>query len=416
MTKLFGPRQIAVIGGGAAGLCAANYLKRDGHQVTLFTSPETTANKTQMISGIVPESSVMLTQGFFKNIILGLKGSKETWATRWLYVLNNIKPITSIMRMSTKSKWAEQFNNSIRLLKLAHQSYQELLGEEMASRIFFETGGLILHDHPNYSHKFQLASQLLRECGMEHEYLEPSILQDFDSHLPKKVIAGMYFPEISSVPDQNLLGRVLLQQFSQAGGMIEDLPVKGFTLEALGPSHVITEQGNYPFDAVVLASGVWSKSLLKGLGYNLPLLFNRTYHLNFYDPAINVKIPTFFPADDLWVIPSDMGLKCIGGKEWTSLYTPPNFRRTIWLQQKIQEKFPAININNHAESLEYQVMLPDALPLISNSSLHRNVFFSLGFDNMGISFAAIAGRIIKDLVADRDPGFDIATYSADRFE
>ena len=419
MTKLFGPRQIAVIGAGYAGLCVANYLKRDGHQVTIFTSPEIVANQTQIISGIAgiaPESSFMLVQGFLRNFLLGLKGSQGTWATKWPYFLRNVKAAAAITRMAKKSKWPEQIKNSGKLLKLTYQSYNELLGEEITSRIFFETGGLILNDHLHDNHKFQFVSQLLQECGVEHEYLEPSTLQDFDSHLPKKVIAGMYFPQIASVPDQNLLLRVLQQQFLQAGGIIERQLVKGFTMEALGPSHVIAEQGNYPVDAVVLATGVWSKSFLKELGYNLPLLLNRTYHLNFYEPAINIKIPSFFPADDLWVIPSDMGLKCVGGKEWTSLHTPPNFRRTMWLQQKIQEKFPAININNHAESIEYQAVLPDALPLISNSSIHRNVFFSLGYDHMGISFAAIAGRIIRDLVADRDPGFDIADYSADRFE
>jgi glycine/D-amino acid oxidase-like deaminating enzyme len=39
-----------------------------------------------------------------------------------------------------------------------------------------------------------------------------------------------------------------------------------------------------------------------------------------------------------------------------------------------------------------------------------------GFNGGGFSWAAITGRVVADLVNERDPGFDLATVDPNRFE
>jgi D-amino-acid dehydrogenase len=59
--------------------------------------------------------------------------------------------------------------------------------------------------------------------------------------------------------------------------------------------------------------------------------------------------------------------------------------------------------------------MPDSVPVISGSPRHRNVFFAYGHGHIGLTLAAITGRLIAELHAERDPGIDMAPFRVDRF-
>ncbi len=58
---------------------------------------------------------------------------------------------------------------------------------------------------------------------------------------------------------------------------------------------------------------------------------------------------------------------------------------------------------------------PDSLPVLGRSSRSANVVYAFGHGQLGLTMAAVTGEVIADVAAGRDPGLDLAPYSAGRF-
>jgi sarcosine oxidase subunit beta len=57
----------------------------------------------------------------------------------------------------------------------------------------------------------------------------------------------------------------------------------------------------------------------------------------------------------------------------------------------------------------------DGLPLIGPYAPAPGLWLAAGFNGGGFSWGAIVGRVLADLLAGRDPGFDLAPFRPDRF-
>jgi sarcosine oxidase subunit beta len=60
-------------------------------------------------------------------------------------------------------------------------------------------------------------------------------------------------------------------------------------------------------------------------------------------------------------------------------------------------------------------MTPDAMPLIGPVADRPGLFVIAGFSGHGFQHAPAAGRILADLIAGRDPGFDLSPFAPGRF-
>lgn len=60
-------------------------------------------------------------------------------------------------------------------------------------------------------------------------------------------------------------------------------------------------------------------------------------------------------------------------------------------------------------------MTPDAMPLIGAVPAVSGLFVIAGFSGHGFQHAPAAGRILADLIAGRDPGFDLSPFAPGRF-
>ena len=69
---------------------------------------------------------------------------------------------------------------------------------------------------------------------------------------------------------------------------------------------------------------------------------------------------------------------------------------------------------SHAWAGLYE-MTPDANPIIGPSPEVAGFFTIAGFSGHGFQHSPAAGRILADLVAGRDPQFDLTPFRADRF-
>jgi D-amino-acid dehydrogenase len=59
--------------------------------------------------------------------------------------------------------------------------------------------------------------------------------------------------------------------------------------------------------------------------------------------------------------------------------------------------------------------MPDSLPVLGRARRFANVIYAFGHGQLGLTMAAATGEVVADIAAGRDPGLDLAPYSAARF-
>ena len=182
-----------------------------------------------------------------------------------------------------------------------------------------------------------------------------------------------------------------------------------------GPVQIITDNGPYPLKKLVIAAGAYSRRLTRELGVDLPLETERGYHAELPNAGIELPCPLLFSEYGFGATVMNGGLRLAGTVEFAGLDAVPNYGRADVLVKRAKQVFGELDSAGAKHWMGRRPSFPDSLPVISASPRHANVFFAFGHGHLGLTLAALSGRLIADLVAGRDSGFDLTPYGADRF-
>jgi D-amino-acid dehydrogenase len=65
--------------------------------------------------------------------------------------------------------------------------------------------------------------------------------------------------------------------------------------------------------------------------------------------------------------------------------------------------------------LGFRPSMPDSLPVIGNSPTTPRVTYAFGHGHLGLTLAAVTGRLVAELVSRRQPSIDLAPPRPHRF-
>ena len=100
--------------------------------------------------------------------------------------------------------------------------------------------------------------------------------------------------------------------------------------------------------------------------------------------------------------------------ELASVDAPPDYRRIRRLKPHAARVLPGLAVEEKSIWMGARPSTPNNVPVIGRSPRHDVVYFAFGHSHLGMTLGPVTGRIIADLVAGRDPGLDMAPYTAIR--
>ena len=107
---------------------------------------------------------------------------------------------------------------------------------------------------------------------------------------------------------------------------------------------MVTDQGDYRAEKIVLAAGVWSCQLLKRFGIKLPLEAERGYHLVLRNPGVTIN-NSVMDAEQKYVASlMRTGVRVAGTAEFAGIDAAPNYVRAHRFAQQAKRLFPRLNI------------------------------------------------------------------------
>jgi D-amino-acid dehydrogenase len=412
--------RVVVIGGGLIGLFTAYYLAEEGLEVTVLEKGDFMDNCSLGNAGmIVPSHMVPLASP-------GIIGKGLRWmlsSTSPFYIhpaldRRLLQWCLLFYRAATKKHVA----NSIPFLKnlslLSKSLYQEIAALHGKEEIGLEEKGLVmLFNTKEAAEEEREFALLARQHGLEAEILSAQEAQGLEPHVQLDVLGGVLFPGDAHL-DPGKLHAFLIRELRARGVRLHQKEtVLGFKSSGQSLEAVHTDQGDYPADYVVVCAGSWSGEVARKLQLHLPMLAGKGY--SFLAPNHpSIQTLAILTEARVAVTPYGPGVRFGGTMEITQANRRVNLSRVKGIHSAISTYYPGFSCSfPQPEDIwsGLRPCSPDGLPYLGKTGRWNNVLFGAGHSMMGLSLAPATGKILTNLVLNRESPLQIQAFSPDRY-
>ncbi len=408
-------RTVAVLGAGIVGISCALHLHRRGFRVTLVDRGEPGSETSFGNSGVIGRASI------------APLGQPAVWRKLPRYATNRDRAVRFGRAYPARQVgWFLRFLANCRpgafdanagrlnaLLTHALSEHEALLAGD--SGLLRRDGWLhLFRTEPGFEASAG-ARALWYRHGVRFRVLDRDGLRELEPHLGPVFRRAIWLKDIASVADPGQVCRRLAGRFAAEGGTLLREEVRA--LQAVeGEMRVGLGDGELHADETVVALGPWSTDLIAPLGYRLPVIRERGYHLHLA-PRHNEPLGRpCLDAEGAYVItPMKRGLRLTTGIEFNAADAPPTPVQLDSVLPLAREAFPAGAPVDPEPWLGARPGTPDSLPVIGRAPRHPNLWFAFGHASVGFALGPVTGRLIAEMVGGETPLVEPAPYSATRF-
>lgn len=325
------------------------------------------------------------------------------WLTRFLAAMNEkalVRGVAALTELSTFSLDA--------YLALA---------EESRGRLGLERAGLLLVANTEeglLGARREL--ELVGTHGIEGQELDARAVRELEPALLGALEGGVYFPNEAHLEPlravQLLLGRA--RSFGarvRTGAEVFDFRRRGSRIEA-----VRTTRGWIEADQVILATGTWSRQLGRQLSLRIPVLGGKGYAAIVPPFQPKPRIPMMLVERKIAVTPRSTSVRLAGTLELVETDRGISPRR---LDAILNGSRAYLQVPEDVHVCEAWAGLrpctPDGVPVIGRPARYDNIVVATGHQMLGLQTAPATGRLVTDIVFERQPTFDPNPFDPDRF-
>ena len=412
--------RVCVLGAGVVGTTTAYYLAGAGHDVVLLDRNGAPGQETSFAHGgqlsysyVAPLAAPGVASHiadwiFGRDSALKLTPRLDPWQWRWLM---------NFMRVSRASVFYRSIAELSALAFLSRDLIHDLVAREGLDFDFARSGKLVVHRDAAALESARRLVEVQARLGAQQTIvdrdgcvaLEPSL-----AHVAGDLAGGVYTPSedagdcarFCSELDRVLAGRdnVTRLYHHHAGRLV----VENGTVRA-----VVTNRGLVEADALVVASGLDSRTLLRPLGIALPI-----YPLKGY--SLTVPVPHDDAAPRLSV--TDARRKIVyarlGNCERIAAMVDIGARdasvepgRLADLKEKVRATFPALGSLEQATVWSgLRPATAQGKPVVSRTPV-RNLYVNAGHGALGFTLACGSAKLIADMVGGRETAIATAPFA-----
>ena len=409
-------QSVIVIGSGITGVSCAEELRRSGAKVTLIDRVEAgdPAQTSFGNAGILAREGIMpiANPSMLKMIPQILLSPSSPVYLKWSYLAKFSPWAVKFIMNGTKPKALPIILALNELIYDTVENHIQLSKNTDAAR-FIEKGDmtLLFRNRKQFSSD-KFANQARRNLGITWEELSRDKLLDRDPHISKIYQFGLAYKNHGWITNPAAYVSSLAKHFQKNGGKIligEVSKINGNNVE-LKDGNILKAKN------IVLATGAWSKNLATQLGHNIPLQAERGYHLSLKN-ASHMPPNTYLITDKKFgLTPMDGFLRCAGQSEFAPLEMPPNPKAIKNLRKFLFRFYPKLEYESETIWQGTRPTLPDSLPLIGRSSKNTSVIFAFGGQHLGLTMGPKVGKMVRDIIFERQSNINMKPYSSDRFD
>lgn len=408
-----------VIGGGIIGVTSAINLLKRGYQVTLVEKEAIAAGASTGNCGLMAVSEIVPVSkpGVMTQVPGWLMDPEGPISIRPLHAISMIPWFMKFIKAGSKENVQKVAHGLTQLSNQAAAAYAPLLAEAGLTDILKPYEVIYLFDEKSELDHDPFSWQLREQYGFQCDFLDSDALRQTEPEISQHIECGMLMKGWDYFSDPARLTKRLAAYFVELGGKITLDQVKTINTDSSRITSIQLSGGNtLKADEYVIATGAWTSKVASQLGDYLPIEAMAGYNTTIGKPGVSIKHPLLHHTGGFVLTPMEMGLRVGGTLELGGLNSKPNFKRAQAIVKKAQKILPNLQISEEKEWVGYRPMTPDTIPVIGRSGTHSNVVYACGHGQMGITYGAITGELVADIIEKGNSDkLDLSPYRATRF-
>jgi D-amino-acid dehydrogenase len=414
--------KVTIIGGGIIGLSTAYYLQETGFEVTVIDKTDFSNNCSYGNAGYVcPSHFVPLaTPGIVKQGLKWMWNSKSPFYVQPRLNWGLIKWGMQFMRIATPEH-VERSAVPLRDIALLSKKMYEEWAKLPDFSFAYESKGLLeIFQTDEGAKKGQHLFDKAIELGLsDTQLLNYEQLQALEPQTRINAKGAVFFKCDSHLYPNKLMSQLLDILPKKGVRLISSEEVIGFEKKGKQIIGIKTIDRMYETDAVVLASGSWSRELAAQLAIDLPLMPGRGYSVTLEDSPYKINYPAVLVEGRAALTPMDGNKIRFGGTmEITSTKTPPRMNRVEGLLQAVKRFYPDFNVAvPPVEQIwyGYRPCSADGLPYLGRVAKWDNLVMATGHSMLGLSLGAGTGKLVSEILGEKPLSMNIDAFNPDRF-
>lgn len=411
-----------VIGGGIMGLSSAYYLNQAGWEVTVLDKEDFLNNCSYGNAGYVCPSHFipMATPGIVKQGLKWMFNSKSPFYVQPRLNGALIDWGLKFMRSATPEK-VEAAAIPLRDIAMVSQHEYEQWTKIPSFDFAYEHKGLLeIFQTEKVAEHARHTVERGKELGLDVDLLNYEELKQLEPQAKINGMGAIYFRcDAHLYPNKLMKG--LMAVLQQRGVTLKaNEEVIGFDRQEGAVKKVITRNSVYAADAVVVATGSWSREVAALLQTKIPLMPGRGYSITLENSPYKINHPAILVEGRTAMTPMDGNKLRFGGTmEITATGTPPRMNRVQGILDAVKRFFPEFDVPMPtAEGFwyGYRPCSADGLPYIGRLKKWKNVVVATGHSMLGLSLGAGTGKIVSEIVNEQPLSMDIQPFRVDRFD
>jgi glycine/D-amino acid oxidase-like deaminating enzyme len=412
-----GENPIAVIGAGIVGVAIARALQKAGRRVMLFDAGEPGRGTSFGNAGyIAPDEIFPLTHaGTWRRIPGMLLDPLGPLTIRWTEMLSLAPWFFRFAAASRPERVRRATEALAGLQKLSVPAWRAAVREEKLGELVRARGSLRVFETRKAFDATAGEREAQRAFGIKAEALSREACRQLVPELAPAIHGGVFFPEGMHTPNPFKIVESLFNTFTAEGGAF----VRERVLALNGDGTCITTGSQtYTTDAVVMAAGHRSGALLRPLGFRVPLIAERGYHVEVKHPRLKFDLPLGFYERGFYITPMASGLRLAGTVEFSSAEQDhePDWRRADLLARHAAALLPGVPGKETGRWMGHRPTLPDFLPVIGRAPGSRGLYLAFGHQHLGLTLSMATAGLISSLIAAGKTAIGLEPFALERFQ
>lgn len=411
------PNTIVIVGGGVVGLSCALYAQLGGHFVTVIDPSDVASGATAGNAGVIAVSECLPLSraGTLKNIPAMLLRNDGALSIRWARFASITPWLLRFVLASKKGTVERSIASLTTLLSLAKRAHHELAGFAKVDHLIVDTGWLKVFETDKAYQSSLCEFRRMARQGVDCEHLDGEQILKREPALAPIFRHGVVHRSCQQVTDPQAYAEAFRAEVIRRGGRIVQAEVLSLSRRNGVVCGVDTTGGIFDADCVVVAAGAWSKKFCGDVAGYVPLDTERGYHLMFTQGPPQLRGPVLWSEHAIVMSPLATGLRVTNGVELAGLRAPPDFRKIRRIIPEIRRALVARPQTPWSEWMGFRPSMPDSLPVIGRAPGAKNCYLAFGHGHLGLTLGPITGKIIAELIDNKDTAMDVTPFSASRF-
>ena len=409
-----------VIGGGIIGLSSAYYLRQSGWEVTVIDRTDLSDSCSYGNLGmIVPSHFVPLAApGMIAQGIKWMFNSRSPFYVKPSLNMDLISWGLKFIKSATQEN-VERSAIPLRDINLLSKSLYQELSARPGFDFAMEKKGIMMYFKTEKvaEEEIHLAAKA-RSMGLDVETLDKNQVQALETEVKLDVLGAIHYRCDAHLYPNKLIPQ-LIAILKDSGVIFEtNCAVEKIITGGNKIKKVITNNGVFEGDVVVMANGSWLPQLTKMAGVTIPLMPGKGYSFTLSKPGKKLNIPAILCEARVAITPMNGNMRYGGTMEIAPVNKKVNMKRVEGIVQSVPKYFPNIELNMPQEKdiwYGFRPCTPDGVPYIGFSKKINNLLIAGGHAMSGLSLGPATGKLVAELANGQPTSVNMDAFDPERF-